>query len=621
MSSQNKASGAALFGLALPVCAGLLTVLTLWLSPAVGAEDDATPNTAASPAAAWPMFHHDSKRTGLSQFSTSGNVGALRWKFGIGGDVDSSSAIGADGTIYVGAASPENGQLYAINPNGSLKWKFATGDWVYSSPAIGADGTIYVGCDDWNVYALTDGGQGNVTMKWEFTTGGDVDSSPAVGADGTIYVVGGNGVLYAINPNGSLKWWNVTAVLQTSPAIGADGTIYVGSGDGNLYAINPNGSLKWKFATWYGVESSPAVGADGTIYVGSEFGTLYALTPKGGLKWKFVTGGTDSSPAVGADGSIYVGSWDYNLYAVGPTVMLAPASLSFGTREVGKTGAAKKLTLSNRQGVKLTISGISASGDFSVSSTTCGSSLGARESCTILVAFTPSTTGTRTGTLSVNDTGWNSPQTTSLSGVGEFTAELSPKGLAFGTREVGITSNPQKVTLTNQANAEVTISGITASGDFAVSSTTCKSPLGPLASCTVSVTFTPTTTGSRTGALTVSDSAANSPQIATLSGAGTWVVVSPTSLEFGKQTVKTTSAAKKVTLTNKGHAPIIISGIGASGDFAASSTTCGSSLGAGQSCNVSVTFMPTTTGSRSGTLTVAASNPFPTVPLLGTGIP
>ena len=59
--------------------------------------------------------------------------------------VDSSPAIGTDGTIYVGIGDDN---LYALNrADGSLKWKYATGRRLRSSPAIGADGTIYVGSD------------------------------------------------------------------------------------------------------------------------------------------------------------------------------------------------------------------------------------------------------------------------------------------------------------------------------------------------------------------------------------------------------------------------------------------------------------------------------------------
>ena len=77
--------------------------------------------------------------------------------------IDSSPAIGADGTIYVGS---DDNNLYAINPNGTQKWAFPTGMTIVSSPAIGADGTIYVGSYDNNLYAINQDG----TQKWTFPT-------------------------------------------------------------------------------------------------------------------------------------------------------------------------------------------------------------------------------------------------------------------------------------------------------------------------------------------------------------------------------------------------------------------------------------------------------------------
>jgi len=259
----------------------------------------------------WPKFHGNMQNTGLSSIDTSADTGTPKWSYTTGGEINSSPAIGADGTIYVGS---DDNKLYAINPNGTLKWSYTTGYSMYSSPAIGADGTIYVGFGD-KLYAINPNG----TLKWSYTTGGGIDSSPAIGADGTIYVGSYDNKLYAINPNGTLKWSYTTGYwIDSSPAIGADGTIYVGSDDNKLYAINPNGTLKWSYTTGYYMYSSPAIGADGTIYVGSRDNKLYAINPDGGLKWSFTTGNwIDSSPAIGADGTIYVGS-GYKLYAINP---------------------------------------------------------------------------------------------------------------------------------------------------------------------------------------------------------------------------------------------------------------------------------------------------------------
>jgi len=131
----------------------------------------------------------------------------LKWSFEIGSagaEVRSSPAIGSDGTIYVGSFDPNlsvfdliSGEnidgLYAINSDGTLKWKFETGGSVDSSPAIGSDGTIYVGSGNY-IYAVNPNG----STFTRFETGGSVDSSPAIGSDGTIYVGSVDNCLYAI---------------------------------------------------------------------------------------------------------------------------------------------------------------------------------------------------------------------------------------------------------------------------------------------------------------------------------------------------------------------------------------------------------------------------------------
>src|SRR5208282_2755465 len=86
----------------------------------------------------WPMFHHGLTHTGLSPYDTSGNPGTLKWAFHTTYDVESSPAIGADGTIYFGSEDyTSGGSLYALGPDGGLKWRFLTSSDVTSSPAIG----------------------------------------------------------------------------------------------------------------------------------------------------------------------------------------------------------------------------------------------------------------------------------------------------------------------------------------------------------------------------------------------------------------------------------------------------------------------------------------------------
>lgn len=100
-----------------------------------------------------------------------------------------------------------------------------------------------------------------------------------------------------------------------------------------------------------------------------------------------------------------------------PLVGLAPTSLTFASQVVGTSSAAQNVILTDTGSAALSISGVSIVGDFSESND-CGSYLPATASCQIAVVFTPSATGTRTGTLTIVDNAAGSPQTVSLTGTG-----------------------------------------------------------------------------------------------------------------------------------------------------------------------------------------------------------
>ena len=260
----------------------------------------------------WPMYGHDIRHTGKSDYDTTTNNGGIKWMVRIGGGIDSSPSIGADGTIYVGGI--EYGVLYALYPNGTEKWQFRTHDWMSSTPALADDGTIYVGSWDNSFYAVYPNG----TMKWQFGTGGWVASSPAIAEDGTIYVGSvQSSTFYAINPDGTEKWhYTAGDYIFTSPAIGQDGTVYSTSNDRHLYAFYPNnGTMKWRYGT--GDCGSPTIGDDGTIYIASWNGYLLAVNPDGTEKWKSnIDGGSGKTPSIAQDGTIYIGGEQF--YAIYP---------------------------------------------------------------------------------------------------------------------------------------------------------------------------------------------------------------------------------------------------------------------------------------------------------------
>ena len=97
---------------------------------------------------------------------------------------------------------------------------------------------------------------------------------------------------------------------------------------------------------------------------------------------------------------------------------LTPTSAAWGFQAVGTQSKPKTFTLANKQAVPLTGIVISTSADFVVTSTTCTSSLAAKTSCKIFVAFKPTGIGNRTGSLSVADSAVGSPQTATLTGNG-----------------------------------------------------------------------------------------------------------------------------------------------------------------------------------------------------------
>jgi FG-GAP-like repeat/Abnormal spindle-like microcephaly-assoc'd, ASPM-SPD-2-Hydin len=194
------------------------------------------------------------------------------------------------------------------------------------------------------------------------------------------------------------------------------------------------------------------------------------------------------------------------------------------------------------------------------------------------------------------------------------TVSLSPASLSFGNQILNTTSAPQTVTLSNTGSATLAITSIAItganSGEFAQTNT-CPATLAPAASCTVSVTFTPSMQGAQSASLSVSDNAPGSPQAVPLSGTGTGmpaVMLSPASLTFATQVEGTSSAAQNVTLTNTGTAPLVITSIGITGADSTSFTetnNCGQTVAPAASCAIGVTFAPVQAGSLTASVSVA----------------
>ena len=285
----------------------------------------------------------------------------------------------------------------------------------------------------------------------------------------------------------------------------------------------------------------------GSVTVSDDTGAACstAITLSGGrgscLLTSTLTGTRTITANYSGDANFAASSGTTTLTVLGPLASVSPSSINFGTVYLA-TITVKSVTVKNVGNLPMTIStpffSILSSGDPSefVVVNLCPKSLAAGSSCTIYVSFIAGPFYTpQTATLSVADSAFNSPQLVALTAtVINPQAWLSAWSLSFGTVKVGTSSAAKAVTLKNTGATALTINGITIAGnnsaDFSLfPPSTCPiSPAGTLpaatlragSSCTISVTFTPRATGSRSASVVITDNALISPQKISLSGTG-----------------------------------------------------------------------------------------------------
>lgn len=254
-------------------------------------------------AQSWPMFRHDTSRSGYSN-NVAGPSGAVEsvWNFTAGAGFLGGPAVSADGTVVIGSY---DNNVYAIDgTTGAKKWSYTTGDTVQGTPTVVGD-VVFIGSYDYNMYAL------NLTTGaalWSFTTTYVIVASPLVSGNAVYF--GADGMFYALNATSGALLWKQSAgepcrsrpphpsqcpaaalpstccacpsvfdrpvVLCSCPGveITSSAALYAslvvfGSQDGNVYALDAaTGKVQWTFETQGKVQASPAVSATGTVYVG-----------------------------------------------------------------------------------------------------------------------------------------------------------------------------------------------------------------------------------------------------------------------------------------------------------------------------------------------------------------
>ena len=352
--------------------------------------------------------------------------------------------------------------------------------------------------------------------------------------------------------------------------------------------------------------------------------------------------------ATPSDGSSALSSIGYvEGYGVGTGALTLTGGLivsgtyNFGQVAAGQT-AQQLFTVTNTSASSsLTVRRVTSAPPFAAT-TTCGATLVPGGACTVTVMYAPVSETTTTGAPSVNDAGTlviesdaaaaptqlnllgqNGGASGSGAAASVATYTLSQGSLTFDSTTVGNSSAGQTITLTNTGTVGLTVQALGATPDFGVSSTC--GTVAPGAACSVTVVSTPQTAGMHVASLEIASTATTALEFVSLvsTSDASPLVLAPSSLNFGSAVVGTATQLP-VQVTNSGTAPITFTSITASGDYGVSGScpAGGGALAGGASCTVLVTFTPTMTGSRPGTLSVASSaSTLPrTVALVGAGI-
>ncbi|WP_353067440.1 choice-of-anchor D domain-containing protein [Tunturibacter psychrotolerans] len=345
---------------------------------------------------------------------------------------------------------------------------------------------------------------------------------------------------------------------------------------------------------------------------------------------------------------------------------IAPTTQTFPAILVGSTSSALTSTITNttNQAIYLSSGSLTDTTDFT-QTTNCSGILSANGgSCTVTFTFTPQSAGPLTSTYSIHDLNHPaSPLTVALSAIGNAVttsapqASLSPATADFGSITTSAASSAQTFTLSNTGNASLGITSISLSGanpdSFIIVNDSCSSggtedarparsratkrggssprdlpELPPGSTCQILIVFSPTTAGPSSATLTIVDQVGT--QTSALTGTGVASVttapqaaLTAASANFNTVTTGSSSAAQTFTLANAGNAALSIASVSITGANASSfllgADTCGTTLAAGGSCTIAVTFSPTSTGSFAASLAVTDALGTQTSSLTGTG--
>lgn len=253
----------------------------------------------------------------------------------------------------------------------------------------------------------------------------------------------------------------------------------------------------------------------------------------------------DTGDAAGKEFVMLMGAGTGSTVTPGNDFTLSPTSIAFGSVAVDDDSTARTVTITNNTSSAITIA-LAATGMFSLDKASV--TVPANGTATFAVTFSPTSAGAKTGTVNLTTTATGT-KTISLSGTGGVSSlpvisisfvgieEVSDSSsvssnvtsLAFGAVNVGETSAERSIILTNSGGVAASITALSATGDFAISSGAVGDSIPALGSKVIRVTFTPTEEGAAVGTVSIeTDADIGTNFSVALSGSGEAVVVPST---------------------------------------------------------------------------------------------
>jgi hypothetical protein len=364
-----------------------------------------------------------------------------------------------------------------------------------------------------------------------------------------------------------------------------------------------------------GVAAPVTISAGQSMALQATFAPTAAGTATGAIT--ITSNAHNATATVALNGSAVVASY---------TMSLSPTSVNFGNVSAGSS-TTQNVQLSNTGNSSVTVTQVAAGGTgISVSGVATPLTLAPSQSVRFAVKFAPTTGGTTSGSITVtNNDGVNAVAAVTGTQV-QAGLSLTPASVSFASVVTG-NANSQTVQLKNSGTANLTVSQATVAGaGFSLSGLALPMTLTPGQSGNFNVQYTPQSTGSVSGAVSIISNAPNSPAAVALSAtavaASYTISVNPGSLSFGS-VADGSSAAQGFTVTNTGNSNVAISGMTVAGTGYSIVSGAGVvTLSPNQSTSVSVQFAPAAAGSAAGSVHILsnATTSVSSVALSGTGV-